>query len=380
MTASQYAMPHQRSWKRLLFLVIVLGSTLLSAIYYYLIAADQYVTEFRFNLRSASNPMSTASGMGAGAGIGGMSGMNPTVLWDSYAIVQFIESREMASMLQQKINLRQIYSSPKADWFSRLNPVKPDELVAEYWHDIVDPFFDMNTGVISVKVRAFTPEESLQVAQTVLAQAESQVNLMMGRARADSLAYFTQEVQQAAKALDETDAELRHLRNRYGMLDPERKSALTDTSQTRQTEKLSELKARYDATLKSVGKSSPLLPVLKNQISALEAQSQSQQAMLAHPTGNKKDTLMSNVLSQYDALLRAQEIRTKALIAAQQALQSARIERERQQLYLNAFVKPAMPTTSLYPKRLRSVLVVLGFSILAWLLVSLGIHAIYDHT
>jgi capsular polysaccharide transport system permease protein len=91
----------KRGWKANLFLLVVVGSTLFSGLYYHFIAADQYVTEFRFNLRSASNPMPVSGAAGSGGGMT-MSTINPAILWDSYALVQFIKSRDLVDKLEKK--------------------------------------------------------------------------------------------------------------------------------------------------------------------------------------------------------------------------------------------------------------------------------------
>jgi capsular polysaccharide transport system permease protein len=367
----------KRGWKANLFLLVVVGSTLFSGLYYHFIAADQYVTEFRFNLRSASNPMPVSGAAGSGGGMT-MSTINPAILWDSYALVQFIKSRDLVDKLEKKIGIRAIYSNSKADFLTRLDPRTSDENLTEYWRGVVDPFFDMNTQVISVKVRAFSPEESQSVAQNILAESEALVNTLSSRARDDALKYFTQEVSLAQKILSATNDALRQMRNQYGIINPERTAALIDTVQSEQNAKLVLLKAQYESTVHSVGHDSPLLPALKNQIAALEAQMYQNQAITPQSV-DKNSVKLSKILGDYDDLLRTKALQEKALSGAQDSLQRARMDWNRQQIYLNAFVHPAKADSSTYPNRLRMVLIIFGFSLLAWMLISLVVHAVHDH-
>ncbi len=368
------------SWKAILFVLIVFVPTFISAFYYSFVAADQYVTEMKFNLRAASNPFPSGSfnSSGSGGGAAASSGISPAVLWDSHAVVQYIKSREIVGLLQEKIDIRKIYSSDKADFLTRLDPKVPDEELNKYWLEMTEPYFDMNTGIISVNVRAFTPEESQIVAKSILDQSEALVNKLTSRSREDALRYFTDEVFRSEDALRETDAAIQQIRSKYGISDPTRTASLTDNVQSHQEEQLASLKAQYQSVLKSVGPESPLLPSLKNQISALEATLGRGHGPSARAV-QKKDEMGQDIQTKFDELKREQFFREKAYNSANEALMRARMDFDRQQIYVNAFVHPSMAQMSLYPRRLRSVSLVFGFGLLAWILACLGVHAVQDH-
>ncbi|MDD4616944.1 MAG: hypothetical protein PHW76_07535 [Alphaproteobacteria bacterium] len=362
------------SWKALLFIFIVAIPTFFAAVYYGVIAADQYVTEVRFNLRAASNPYpSSLNGSGAG---GSAAALAASIMWDSHAVVQYLKSREIVDQLQQKIDIRKIYSSSKADFLARLDPSVPDEELTEYWLTVIEPAFDMNTGTISVAVRAFTPEESQMVAQGVLDQSEGLVNKLTARAREDALRYFSDEVVRSENALRETDSAMQELRRKYGVSDPARTATLTDNVQSRQEEQLGSLKAQYRTVLNSVGPESPLLPSLKNQISALESEAHTGVPARGRGKGGEMEP---DIQTRFDELKREQFFREKAYTSANEALMRARMDFDRQQIYVNAFVHPSIPQMSLYPRRFRAVMIVFGFGLLAWMLACLGVHAVQDH-
>lgn len=362
------------SWQWWIFIAIVIIPTAISAIYYLAIASDQFETEFRFNLRHASSPITK----GFGGALSSISGIDPSIVWDSNAVVQFIKSREMVDDLQNEINYRRIYSSPAADPIARLAPLAPSEEMTKYWHGMVDPFFDVTTGVISVNVRAFSPRESELVATTVQKLAEHAVNAMTARERADSLKYFMDEVSRTRQKLRDINEAIRKLRVKYQLIDPDRTAALIDAVQSRQEEQISKLEARYRAIQGTVGRRSPVLSDLKAQIDAMGVVVRTERSNAVNSASGKW-VPMAAVIANYDSLIWEQALQEKSYSLALQALNSARIEFDRQQLYLNTFVHPITPEISTYPRRFRSILIVFGFTVLAWILVWLTVHAVRDH-
>src|SRR5437764_3673871 len=88
--AQQLAARRRRVPLRLLSLVVVvLVPVALAAVYYFVIAADQYVAEFRFALRTVEPVRAEVSGLLQRS-------VAPTpVGLDSYAVVQYLGSRAM---------------------------------------------------------------------------------------------------------------------------------------------------------------------------------------------------------------------------------------------------------------------------------------------
>lgn len=163
-------------WRLLSFIAVVGVPVALAVLYYFLIAADQYVTEFRFALRTVDPARAEVSGM-----LQGSVAPSPVGV-DSYAVVQYIGSRDIIDDIGKALDLREMFSRSEADWLSRLQlPVSIEELV-RYWKNQVDPFYDVTNGTIVVRVRAFTADDALKLAQAIFASSEHLVNDMSARA------------------------------------------------------------------------------------------------------------------------------------------------------------------------------------------------------
>jgi capsular polysaccharide transport system permease protein len=97
------------------FVLVVVAPVAVAAIYYLLIAASQYVTEFRLSLRTVDQPRVEALALFGG-------GANPTgAVSESQIVAQYIASRAIVDDLDPKIDLRALFSVPQADWWARLS-------------------------------------------------------------------------------------------------------------------------------------------------------------------------------------------------------------------------------------------------------------------
>ena len=65
--------------------------------------------------------------------------------------------------------------------------------------------------------------------------------------------------------------------------------------------------------------------------------------------------------------------------AALAALDAARSEAARKQLYLERLVQPNLPDTALEPRRIRGVLSVLVVALIAWGVLSLIVAGVREH-
>ena len=194
------------------FIATVLLPAIATGAYYGLIASDQYATEARFSLRNGEP--------GLGEMLGGLTGGGGSQqTQDSQIIVEYARSRSMVENIENDINLRQIFSREGIDHISRFNPNKPIEALVRYWRKRVDTHYERMSGIITLEVRAFTPEDSLRLAEKILAQCEKLVNDLSQRSRRDALKQAKLELQRAEAQLKGATAEMREAQNSQGVLD-----------------------------------------------------------------------------------------------------------------------------------------------------------------
>lgn len=366
------------SLRGLSFVMIVLLPIAIAAIYFFAIAADQYVTEFRMSLRTVDAPRIEPLVLFAGD-----AGHNAAA--ESQIVTQFIASRSIVDELDPELDLRRMFSPPQADWWARLwLPATVEELV-QYWQGQVDPFYDTSTGTIVTRVRAFAPDHALRLAQAIVDSSERLINDLSARARQDALQYAESDVAAEETRLKAALAAIRDFRDKEGMIDPGQAA----TADTGLATKLRDDLLKANSELATLGTymrdDAPAVRVLKARIKSLETQ----QRLLAHemtasaasptsPTPAAPPAL-SRELSSYEALDAERKFAETAYEHALEALDRARDNADRQHIYIESFVPPSLPQSSLYPHRWRSLGTVALIAFAIWAIGGLAVQSIRDH-
>jgi capsular polysaccharide transport system permease protein len=360
------------SVRLLSFLVVVLIPTVLAAVYYFFIAADQYVAEFRFALRTVEPARAEIGGILQG-------GVAPSPVGvDSYAVVQYLGSRDVIDDLGKTLDLREMFSRAEADWLARLQlPVSIEELV-RYWKGQVDAFYDITNGTIVVRARAFTADDALRLAQAILASAEQLVNDLSARARQDTLRNSEKEVHRAERRLKTALTRLREFRDREGIIDPRKTADATQALAGRIRDEI----VRTDTELATV---KHYMRADAPSVRMLEARAQSLQAQLRSVESEVTDTqksqseVLSRVMGSYERLESERSFAEKAYQHALEALDRARMNADRQQVYIAGFVQPSLPEEALYPRRFRNVGIALLLCCAVWLIGAFTVQTVREH-
>jgi capsular polysaccharide transport system permease protein len=353
------------------FLLIVALPTVLATVYYLLIAADQYVAEFRFGLRSVDPPRSDPTSLLSGP-------TAPPVTVDSYAVVQFIQSRAIIDELGHSLDLNRIFTVPAADFLTRLDAPAPAEDLVSYWRRQVDAFFDAANGTIIVKARAFSPQDSLVLARAVLAAAERLVNELSARARRDALRDSEEEVSRSERRLGDALAALRRYRDANGVIDPRKTAESTAGLATGLRDELVRSEAELTTLREYLQAEAPPLKLLEARIRSLEAQRQALDGEVTEAPG-AGNLALSRIMGSFERLEAERGFAETAYRRALEALDQARRSAERQHLYVAAFVPPSLPEKPLYPRRLQSIGIVFVIAFAVWAIGGLTVRSVRDH-
>lgn len=354
------------------FVLVVVLPVAVAATYYYCIAADQYVAEFRFGLRSAE-PTRVAPGGLLQQGISTLQ-----IGLDSYVVEQYIHSRAIVDDLDKTLDLRRMFSPPAADWLARLHLPVPIEELVRYWRGQVDAFFDPTNGTIVVRARAFAPQDALALAQGVLAASERLVNELSARAQRDAVRNSEREVRAAERRVSAADARLRDYRDKQGLIDPHKTADASAALAGRLRDELVHADTQL-ATLKAFVRSdAPAIQILEARIRSLEAQQQSVDSEVTD-TETTRTQALSAMMGSYEELEDQRRFAANAYQHALEGLDRARIEAQRQQIYVADFVRPSLPEEALYPRRLHALGVVFLIAFAVWAIGGLTIRSVRDH-
>lgn len=348
------------------FLAFVVLPTFLAAIYYSLIASDQYVSESRFVVKSQGRQSPQISTLANLIQTTGLSiGQEQT-----NEVISYIRSRSALELLEKKVALRAKYQDPKADWLSRFPAPWRDDLfenLYRYYGGMVDAHSDSESGLAVLTVRAFSPEDAQLINRELLKSSEALVNKLNETARVTAVSEAERRVVEAQNRVRSARLAIAEYRNRNELLDPAKQaSGVLEVVNLLIAERVS-LQAQLDL-MQRVAPRNPAIPALRERIQTIDRQ-------ITLQTGRAVGTNsgIASKLSAYEKLAMEQEFSAQMLTAAEASLEQARAEAQRQQFYLQLVVQPNKPDMPLYPRRVLSILtvaaVVLGLYMIGWMLI-----------
>ncbi|WP_422002538.1 hypothetical protein [Reyranella sp.] len=365
-------MPRQAKRRRFggllgLSALIVIGiPALLAVIYYGYVASNQYVTSFQFAVRGPSQAMTGRSG----AAMMGATAMSP----DSFVVTDYLNSAQAITDVERDVNLQAMFSRPWIDFGSRLPADPSAEELKAYWAKMVSAQFDLISGNITVSVRAFTPQDSLNLAKTLVTTSDEMFRRLNAKAQQDFVRIADESVARAQEQLATAREALREFRQQSGLVNPDQTAQAGAAIIDDQRKELAGLQTQY-AAIKSATPNSPLLKGLQSKMVALEAQIKKDD-----PLGSSTVKAVSaEALARHQSLeldrLSAEKQYTEALALRTQAYLTA----QNQQSYLALFVAPTLPQKSVYPDRTRAIAAVVLAAALAWFVGVMITYALRDH-
>ena len=357
---AQAALPDRTPiWRRvpLAFVIVVIGPTLVAAIYLLLIASPRYVSEARFVVRQPSQPQPSGLGV-ALQGIGISSGQT-----DSFAVHEYIKSRAAVADMSSKFDVREVLRAANADPLSRYPRPWESQSSEDLYRGVrrfVVVGYDATTGISTLRVEAFRPNDAQRMANEFLAGGEALINRLNERASKDAVRDAMLSQEEARQRLDDAQRALTAFRNRERFIDPVRTAAESSQLIGGLMEQLAVLRAER-RQIATGAPQSPTLAPLDSRITAFEQQIREERAKIAGSGGS-----LAPLIGDYENLVLSRELADKELAQSTAALLGARQDARRQRLYLDRVVDPSLPDKPSEPRRLRLLLTVFLSTLIAY--------------
>ena len=352
------------------FVAIALLPVLVAGIYYGFIASDQYATEARFSLRTGEPGISDMLG-----GLTGSGGSQQTQ--DSQIIIDYARSRTIVENLQHEVDLREIFSRDGTDYFSRFKKNKPIENLVRYWRKRVDLHYEKTSGIITLEVRAFTPEDSLLITQKIIDRCEKLVNDLSQRSRVDALKQAELELHRAEAQLKAAGAEMREAQNSQGVLDATVEAEALNKVVTMLRLDLSKAQQQIAGQGETVLADAPQVRVLNSRVQILQDQINKYSAQIADK--NQGGESLADRKRALDLKQTDLGVAMQRYVMGSIAFENARLDLETQKAYLAPFVRPMLATRATYPKRLWDWFLIGGPALLVWGLIAGSAFLVRDH-
>ena len=367
------AMPRRARHKRFggligLSALLVIGiPSLLAILYYGFLASSQYVASFQFAVRG---PSQAAAGRSAGAAMMGPSAMSP----DSFVVTDYINSPQAIADVEREVDLRAMFSRPDIDFWSRLPSGLSAEELSAYWTRMVSAHFDLISGNISVSVRTFTPQDSLKLAQALVAASDEMFRKLNAKAQQDFVRIADENVDRAQQQLAMARQALFVFREEGGLVDPDKTAQAGASIVDDLRKQLAALQTQHGA-IKATAPNSPMLAGLSSQIAALGEQIRKED----NSGSSKVKSVTASTLAEYQSLDLERQFADKQYTEALALRNQAYLTAQNQLSYLALFAAPTLAQTSLYPNRPRSIAAVVLAAAAAWFVGLLIVYALRDH-
>lgn len=323
----------------------VIVPTACVAIYCYAFAANQYVSETQFIVKG---PQSTSSSL---LGILSGSGLQQSAPEETSGVAAFLDSHDAVDDLKKRFDLVGMLGRSGADFLNWVGPNPSEESLLKIYRKHVNVSSNAGNGLVTLQVRAYRPADAELIAHDLLNESEQVVNRFSDRAEEDAVRSANREVDEAETRLEAINGQLARFRNSRQALDPTRSSANTMQEAAALDTQAQEAKA--DLARSQYKPGSPAYQALQAQIESYQRAIDEKQHGLVGA-----DNSVANELGDYQKLSLQQEAASKDYGSAISALEAARLDAQRQHLYLVPVVQPNLPERSLYPNRGLTILTV----------------------
>lgn len=356
------------------FWAIVGVPTLIAAVYYFGIASNMYMSEADFVVRGPG----TAKSLDGIAGMLQAKSSGEQAGQDEALIVQrFIMSRDAVRKLALHDDLRSVLGRPEGDSVSRFPGItywrNDFEALYRAYSRFVEVDIDGETGVSVLKVKAYRPEDAQKISQALLTYSEQLVNDLNERTREDALRSFQKEVTETQRQIGDLQVQLTAYRIKQQMLDPKSAAegplALLKVLNTQRANAQAQL---ADALKNSPN--SPQVPLFRTRVASLERLIADQRTKITGDTD-----FVAAAETEYERLDEARKLAETQLASAYRSLEAARLDAQRQGLFLETIARPSLPDYPLYPKRLVSFSMVLASCLLAYGIAWLLVASVREH-
>jgi capsular polysaccharide transport system permease protein len=355
------ARPRRRHWLIMLsFALMVIAPAVLVAGYLWTYAVDQYGSTVGFSVRSEESAPS-ASILGQLSQLSGASSADTDLLYE------FIQSQELVSKIDAKIDLVEIYSR-----YHDLDPVfaydstGTIEDLVDYWARMISIAYDPGTGLMEVTVKAFDPLDAQRIAQDILDESALRVNELSAIAREDATRYAREELNKALDRLATAREAVTAYRLRTQIVDPtadiQSQMGLLNTLQVQLATALIDL----DLLRETTREGDPRVLTLERRVEVIQARIDEERSVFGAGGKGPGGEDYATIVADFERLDVDRQFAETSYVTALSTYDNAVLSAQRTSRYLAAHVKPTRAESSRYPQRGIIFGVTVLFAFLLW--------------
>ena len=360
--ATNFAEQDWRSRLRTLTKPRVLVSLFLatSALYCFGIGRDRYTAVSEFVIQQAI-PLNTSSSSVLGAAA---APQVLTSLVDGQYLQVYLGSADVKNRLYPEASqLEQLYQPSFPDLFSGLASGSSQPAQLDFYRRQLSVAPQPLSGSVIVTTSGFTPEQALELNQSLLLQSRRFVNEVNQSISADQNLFAQKEVKLAEENLRAATKKLELFQDQYGQLNPETEQEATSSFISQLESRLVDLKVE-EATLRRQYRDpdAPEVAFIADQVRELERQIREERQKAVSENGRD----LNRLATQATSLRSDVEFAANSLQAARLAADNSRRESQRQLKFVVMLNQPQLPVTPDPNWRWQAFLGSIGIIVIAW--------------
>ena len=357
----------------ILALLLIVLPTALAAVYYGWLATDRYVSQAQVTVRSSGDVGAQQLDGMLGGIVSSASGSK-----EAYIVQEYVQSEEIVEKLQGWLDLREMWSADSIDAVARLPDNATRHDLHQYYQSMVTATYDSEKNVVTVEVQGYTPDDAQALATSIITLSESLVNRISDRVREDAVEFAKQELTDAEDRLRDARLDIKQFQNEHGDLDPQRSAEAIGSIIANLEGQLAQVRTKIASQGTYMRDDSAAMESLYAEEQALQSQIERERERLTGQVPGSRENY-ADLLVDYERLKVQQEFARSAYEKAQTALETARLEASRKQLYLVDFVQPSRPDEPTRPERVRNILIAFVGGLVAFAIISLIAAAVREH-
>lgn len=354
------------------FLALVLLPVVLVATYLWVFAVDQYASTVGFSVRTEE--MSSALGI-----LGGITRLSGGGSSDSDILYDYIHSQELVTELDSQIDLRSIYAQawPRDRVFA-FDPERSIEDLVDHWERMVKITYDNSSGLMTLRVLAFDPEQATLIATKIVEQSTQKINALSDEAREDATRYAAAEMERALERLKLAREAMTGFRTRTQMVDPvadlQGQMGILNNLQANLAESYIEL----DLLQMTTNATDPRILQVEQRITVIQSRIEEERRKFSESGQGPRGEDYATMVAEFERLSVDREFAEQSYRVALAAYDSALAEAQRKSRYLATHIRPTLAEESKFPQRGTLLGMAAFFLLMAWAIGLLIIYSIRD--
>ncbi|MGN6023942.1 chain-length determining protein [Alcaligenes faecalis] len=350
---------------------LILILAIFTIAYWLVFASDRYVSEANVIIRKTDSVGAPTFDLGMlVSGVASVDRANQLLLRD------YLLSVDMLKKLDAVLDLRTHYSSSEHDLASRM---WFQDASMEWFHrhylSRVQVEFDEFSGVLRIKVQAYSPEMAQAITQQLVQEGERYMNVLGHEMAQVQVDFLVTQVDQAQGRFQQASQDLLNYQNKAGLLSPQATAESINAIVAALESQRAQLQTQLASLPKSLDRDHPNIVMLKQALKAVDAQIKEEKLKLATPSGGTLNTYVEEFYRLEMNVQFTQELYKSSL----SALEKGRIDATRMLEKVSVLQSATLPEYPMEPRRLYNSLVTLLLALILAGILKLLKSIVLDH-